>query len=625
MNSQNKKLPSWKETWQLHKRAFLLIWKHSPQTLLCRIFPAVWCALTPYVGIYLSALILEELAGNKSPQRLTRLVLITLTAGAVIGLGTALMTKWRNVQEAGSYFNVHHILTDKFLDMDFVNIDDPVIQGLYDEIKEFQNSLGWGLPFLIRNLERLVTSLFSILGGLGMTITLFTRQVPKSAGTYALLNHPLIILLVIFIMIGVSTLSPLLSARGNRYWIIDQNRTLMGRRLIEYFGVLSSGPNRALDMRIYRQERICAKYQNDKTATFSSKGPIAKLQRGPMGLYFAAASGASVLFTGAAYTFVCLKAWAGAFGIGSVTQYVASITKVAGGATEILECFSVLQADTSYLRRVFEFLDTPNLMQQGNLTVKECPDQDYEIEFRNVSFRYPGSEIYALKDVSLKFQAGKRLAVVGMNGSGKTTFIKLLCRLYDPTEGEILLNGIDIRKYNYADYLSIFSVVFQDFHLFAYQLGQNVAGQMDYNSGKVKDCLRKSGFDQRLSRLPHGLDTYLYKNFVQEGVNISGGEAQKIALARALYKDAHFIILDEPTAALDPIAEAEIYSKFNDIADNKTAIYISHRLSSCRFCDEILVFDQGHLVQQGSHNHLVEDKTGKYHQLWQAQAQYYTR
>lgn len=212
-----------------------------------------------------------------------------------------------------------------------------------------------------------------------------------------------------------------------------------------------------------------------------------------------------------------------------------------------------------------------------------------------------------------------------MNGSGKTTFIKLLCRLYDPTEGEILLNGIDIRKYNYTEYLSIFSVVFQDFHLFAYQLGQNVAGQIDYNSRQVKDCLSKSGFSQRLSCLPHGLDTYLYKNFVQEGVNISGGESQKIALARALYKDAHFIILDEPTAALDPIAEAEIYSKFNDIADNKTAIYISHRLSSCRFCDEILVFHQGHIVQQGSHNQLVEDKNGKYHQLWQAQAQYYTK
>ncbi len=624
MNSEKMKLPSLGETWKLHKRAFLLIWKYSPHTLLSRFFPAIWRALTPYVGIYLSALILDELAGDKDPRRLTLLVLITLTAASVIALGSALLTKWGNVESAGSYFKVKHILIDKFLDMDFVNVDDPDVQGLYNEVNEFQNSLGWGLPRIVWNLEWLVDSLFSMLGGLGMTISLFTSRVPEDAGFYTLLNHPLVMLLVVLSMIGVTALSPFLANKGNSYWIMDQSLRLLGKRLIEFFGVLSSEPNRALDMRIYRQERICAKYQNDKTATFSSKGPIAKLQRGPMGLYFAASAAASVLFTGVAYAFVCLKAWAGAFGIGAVSQYVTSITKVAGGVTGVLECFSVLRANTSYLRRVFEFLDTPNPMHQDSMPVEKCQDRDYEIEFRNVSFRYPGSETYALKDVSLKFQVGKRLAVVGMNGSGKTTFIKLLCRLYDPTEGEILLNGIDIRKYNYLDYLSIFSVVFQDFHLFSYQLGQNVAGRVDYDPERAQSCLDKAGFGQRLSRLPDGLDTYLYKNFVLEGVDISGGEAQKIALARTLYKNAPFIILDEPTAALDPIAEAEIYSKFNEIAGDKTAIYISHRLSSCRFCDEIVVFDQGHIVQQGSHDKLVEDKTGKYHELWYAQAQYYT-
>ncbi|MBO5338041.1 MAG: ABC transporter ATP-binding protein [Lachnospiraceae bacterium] len=277
-----------------------------------------------------------------------------------------------------------------------------------------------------------------------------------------------------------------------------------------------------------------------------------------------------------------------------------------------------------HLQMTYDFLDIPNAMYQGSLTTEKRSDRQYEVEFRNVSFRYPGADTWALRHVNIKFRVGSRLAVVGENGSGKTTFIKLLCRLYDPQEGEILLNGIDIRKYNYRDYMNIFSVVFQDFQLVSQPLGTNVAGCMNYDREKVTKALIDAGFGARLTTLPEGLDTYLYKDFGQNGVEISGGEAQKIAIARALYKDAPFIILDEPTAALDPIAEAEIYAQFNQISGDKTAIYISHRLSSCRFCDEILVFDKGQIVQTGSHENLVALENGKYHELWHAQAQYYT-
>lgn len=283
-----------------------------------------------------------------------------------------------------------------------------------------------------------------------------------------------------------------------------------------------------------------------------------------------------------------------------------------------------MRNNASFLKLSFEFLDLPNPMYQGSLTVEKRRDRDYEVEFRNVSFQYPGSESFALKNVNMKFRVGERLAVVGENGSGKTTFIKLLSRLYDPTEGEILLNGIDIRKYNYLEYMSIFSVVFQDFKLFAFPLGQNVAAGMEFDRAHVQECLEKAGFGERFMTLPDSLDTYLYKNFSKQGVDISGGEAQKIALARCLYKDAPFIILDEPTAALDPIAEAEVYTRFNEYVGDKTAIYISHRLSSCRFCEEIAVFDKGQIVQLGSHEQLVKEKQGKYYELWQAQAQYYT-
>ena len=230
----------------------------------------------------------------------------------------------------------------------------------------------------------------------------------------------------------------------------------------------------------------------------------------------------------------------------------------------------------------------------------------------------------AVDNLSLHIAPGEIYGFIGHNGAGKTTLIKLIMRLYDPTEGVIRLNGIDIRKYNYLEYMMIFSVVFQDFQLICQPLGNNVAGTMVYDHTRAKKALIDAGFGERLATMEKGLDTVLYKSLSDDGVEVSGGEAQKIAIARALYKDAPFIILDEPTAALDPIAEAEIYSKFDKIAGDKTAIYISHRLSSCKFCDEIAVFHEGEIIQQGSHAELLADRGGKYYALWNAQAQYYT-
>ena len=260
----------------------------------------------------------------------------------------------------------------------------------------------------------------------------------------------------------------------------------------------------------------------------------------------------------------------------------------------------------------------------GKTTLEKRDDNEYYIEFCDVTFKYPNTDAYALRHVNLRFRVGEKLAVVGMNGSGKTTFIKLLCRLYDPTEGEIRLNGVDIRKYDYDEYMAIFSVVFQDFQLFAYSLGQSVAASAEYDAKRAEACLREAGFEERLSSMPKGLDTSLYQDFDKNGIEISGGEAQKIAIARALYKNAPFIVLDEPTAALDPVSEYEVYRRFGEISGGKTAIYISHRLASCRFCDEILVFHEGQIVQHGAHEALLAQENGKYAELWNAQAQYYT-
>ncbi len=621
---KNKELKTWREALALNRRAVMLYYHRYPMIWITRLLQIIWSSLTPYVGIYLSALLIDELAGPRDPARLKMLVIWTLSSAAVISLGSALIGWWMSANTANFWQKTQRFFADKQLSMDYIALEETKNSELLSTIKQNANGGGWGLTRVMGNVEDLFSAILSLFGALAMNVTLFTSRVPDGAGGFTVLNNPLFILLVVAVMLVITWLSPMLSNKAGSYWAKHASAHNMGNRLHGFFGFLGYNIELAEDMRMYRQDKICERHSRNKYDTFGSKGIFAKYARGPIGLYNAASSAVSVIFTGVVYVFVCLKAWAGAFGLGAVTQYVASITRLSDAVSAIILNVGDMRNNASFLALVFEYLDLPNEMYQGSLTVEKRRDRNYRVEFRDVSFKYPGSDTWALRHVNMKFEVGKRLAVVGMNGSGKTTFIKLLCRLYDPTEGEILLNGIDIRKYNYAEYMDIFSVVFQDFRLMAFKLGENVAGGSSYDRARAESALRDAGFGERLSELSDGLDTYLYKDYDKSGVNISGGEAQKIAIARALYKDAPFIVLDEPTAALDPMAEAEIYSKFNDIVGDKTAIYISHRLSSCKFCDEILVFHEGAVVQHGTHEGLVEDEGGKYHELWFAQAQYYT-
>lgn len=621
---KDKNLLPWREMIKINNRAFLLFYKHYPKMVISQLGSTIWNTLTPYVSIYLSALVIDELAGNRDVERLKNLVVVTLLSAALIALVSALLNKWKETQKAGFGLKLKRIYAEKLFTMDYIDLDDVKVSELLAAIKRDQNYGGWGLYRVLGDYDGLCSCVLTFFGGISLTVSLFTNRVPENAGAYTILNNPLFLLLVIGMMFAITYLTPALSNKANSYYATNRDFHILMERLLLFFRSLARNREIATDVRIYRQDKLCEKVGNKKINPFSSQGIFAKYARGPMGLYRAASAAVSVSFIGFVYLFVCLKAWAGAFGLGAVTQYVASITRVSSHVSWLIGILGEMRVNASYLANVFEFLDIPNNMYQGSLTVEKRRDRKYEVEFRNVSFKYPGSKTYALRHVNMKFEVGKRLAVVGMNGSGKTTFIKLLCRLYDPTEGEILLNGIDIRKYNYMEYMMLFSVVFQDFKLFALPIGENVASQAKYDEGRVTDCLEKSGFAERLAEMEQGIETYLYKDYNKGGVTISGGEGQKIAIARALYKDAPFLILDEPTAALDPIAEAEIYSKFNEIAGDKTAIYISHRLSSCKFCDEILVFHEGAVIQQGTHASLVAEEGGKYHELWHAQAQYYT-
>ncbi|MBE5868946.1 MAG: ABC transporter ATP-binding protein [Lachnospiraceae bacterium] len=277
--------------------------------------------------------------------------------------------------------------------------------------------------------------------------------------------------------------------------------------------------------------------------------------------------------------------------------------------------------DISIVRECLEY-DEPFKFDEGE-HIKAQADGKYEIRLENVSFRYPGADKDTLKNINLTLHPGEKLAVVGLNGAGKTTLIKLICGFLDPTEGRVLLDGKDIRDLNRADYYTMFSAVFQSFSLLAGTIAANVAqDDMDIDMERVKECIEKAGLKTKLESLPDGYETYLNREVYEGAILLSGGETQRLMLARALYKDAPFIVLDEPTAALDPIAESDMYQKYNELTGGRSSIYISHRLASTRFCDRIIMIDHAEICEEGTHDELLK-LNEKYADLYEVQSKYY--
>ena len=612
-----------RETMTIHLRAVKDVNRLVPGVFTSTVFSAIVSALSPYATIWLSAQLINELASTRRTDMLMRWVLLIIAVTALLGLVKSALERWHEARESAYYRQYDQLFSEKFLTMDFADADKQKTRDLFTQIQQSSNWGGWGFNYLDMYVAWLTQALSGLLGAIALTVSLFTQPVPESAGALTVLNHPLFILGLTILLLGVTLLRPFITNQANAGWGALAEESRFGNRVFSHFQYdFYADTERAADVRMYQQITV-AEHYSKSADTFGIGTPFARFMHTTMGGCNALVAGISSLLSGAVYVFVCLKAWAGAFGVGSVTQYVGAVTALSYNVSLLLTTIGHMQTNAGFLKTTYEFLDIPNSMYQGSLTTEKRADRQYEVEFRDVSFKYPGSDVWALRHVNMKFKVGKRLAIVGENGSGKTTFIKLLCRLYDPQEGQILLNGIDIRKYRYDDYMSIFSVVFQDFKLICQPLGANIAGSMEYDCDRAQRALIDAGFGDRLTTMESGLDTMLYKDLTEDGVDVSGGEAQKIAIARALYKDAPFIILDEPTAALDPIAEAEIYAKFSEISGDRTAIYISHRLSSCKFCDEIAVFHEGAVIQQGTHEALVADEDGKYHALWHAQAQYY--
>lgn len=567
--------------------------------------------VSPYFNLWMSAEIVTALYEGREKRELYLLVAITLFGNlfvqvlqAILGRSTEKALEVLRDNEAARFYQ-------KTLSLDYDKMENPEIRQLRRKIRENSYINGYG----VERMRFTVLDLMSGIVNLVFCVILFIEMISLIAAFPFRFTS----LFLLAAMIGFSALTIILNFRCNKKG--SENWDRVGDLMLEENKLGRGYGTSGMDNRIYRQQQIITKlyekFNQRHLRVFSEAAQKDFTMRIPVSLV-------SSLSEACTYLIVCFYCTLGAFPVGSVIKYVGYLSKIIWNV-ELL-CFEAgwLRGNERFLETYLEYFDIGNDMYQGSLAVEKRSDKKFDIAFKNVSFKYAGSDTYAVKNINLNLKVGERLAVVGMNGSGKTTFIKLLCRLYDPTEGEIMMNDFNIRKYDYRQYLDIFSVVFQDYHLLAMPLGNNVASSDTWDTEKTEWLLQEVGFGERYEEMPKKLETPLYKKFDEDGVNISGGEAQKIALARALYRDAPFIILDEPTAALDPIAEAEIYSKFDGIVGDKTAIYISHRLSSCRFCDKIAVFDKGEIVQLGTHEELLADESGKYRELWYAQAQYYT-
>ncbi len=311
----------------------------------------------------------------------------------------------------------------------------------------------------------------------------------------------------------------------------------------------------------------------------------------------------------------------------SAAQFLLHFTAVGGFTTwvsGILSGLTTLHKQSLDISTVREFLEAEECFRfEDGEPLEPDLDQAYEIELQDVAFRYPGADRDTLHGINLTIKAGEKLAVVGLNGAGKTTLIKLICGFYDPTSGEVLLNGRDIKAYNRRDYYRHFAAVFQQFSLLAATIAGNVAQTNEgIDMDEVRACIERAGLKRKVESLADGYETRLGKQVFEDAPELSGGELQRLMLARALYKDAPIIVLDEPTAALDPIAESDIYQRYNDLTEGRTSIYISHRLASTRFCDRILFIEDGVIAEEGTHDDLLA-QGGRYAELFTIQSRYY--
>ncbi len=593
------------------KGALRLGWSICPSGFIHPIIFSLTSAAQQIISLYLSAYVLDSLNAHRAISMIMPKICIALAVIFALHTYNSMMPERNQLNIHTAMLKFRKRISSKAITMDYAQADSPAVNDIRRKIDN-DNQWGSGILGIFNGYSSILAAAVSAVSAAAVCAPMFSAVRSGGAAALGMLT----------LLAALALLPSLYYAKvTNKRYFKLMDEASSRRSPFMYFAYGKGiGYKESKDVRIFRAENLIKKHiDRDERMFYDGWTKRVIRSEGKGGIVIALGAGGILSVS---YLFVVKYSMSGGISVGDILKYATAMNIFANSILRLSNDLSMFINSAKQQQTCTKFLNVPEIMRKGVIPVEKRSDNKYEIEFRNVSFRYPGSSDYALRNVSLKFKVGERLAVVGMNGSGKTTFIKLLCRLYDPTDGVITLNGIDIRRYKYNEYMSLFAVVFQDFRLFSFGIGDNIAAGGDYVPERIIECMNRTGLGERLNTLPNGIDTCLYKDFDKGGIEISGGEAQKTAIARALYKNSPFIILDEPTAALDPLAEYEIYSRFDDISGGKTTVYISHRLSSCRFCPNIAVFDNGQITERGSHDELLA-ANGKYAELWNAQAQYY--
>lgn len=601
-------------------KSLLFVHKIDKTAIPLNVFQSIISGITPYIELILWTMVIDTIV-LKDIDKIVKLLIIMVVAKFIFGIIIDFLDKINNYKSKNIQQKMIVLISSKAMEIDYSVLENPqTLQQITDA--EYTMEHTGGIVAFISYYRELAKNIFTIFISFSLILELCLSSASSSIFAINILASKTVSITTIIII-------TLLNFRFNNYVakkskrhsseLFNENRRI--ERQLNYYtnNVYLKYPF-GKDIRIFAMKDMInssySKYIEDAKSFFGKHYYTSNKNKESLNIF------SSSIYTLITYILVVIKALAKSITIGGMVKYVNAISMFNASIVKIIDLNQLIKLQTEYIRVFNDFLDVENVQKSGKLDIRRNEEKKYVIEFHDVSFKYPNNDEYVLRNVSCRMDFGKKLAIVGKNGAGKTTFIKLLIRLYEPTEGFISLNGVDIREYNYEEYKMLFSIVFQDFKLLALSIKENVAISKCANEDKILEALKLSGVEERIKSLPENIDTNIYK-YDDNGVEFSGGELQKIAIARAIYKDSPFVILDEPTSALDPISEYETYSKFKEITENKTSIYISHRMGSCRFCEDILVLDKGFIIQRGNHEELLEDSNNVYAELYTKQAENY--
>ena len=604
-DKDKKELSSREKVMPVLKLLFSITAKKFPLFFPLETVKTVITAVRALLPVIVSPMIIDELIGDRDVK--TLIILATVLIGGEFIIGVILerisnqLMKYQ--QRLDNHFN---ILTGQHsMELDFQLTED---KEALDQVEKARTGMDWYSGGAYGIAEQIFGFASNVLRIFGLV-------------TIISLNAPLLLLVILAYVIIMG----FVSAKNNKIGFEVYKKLAKINRLFGYFGWNIVDFRYGKDIRLYDARKMMVDCWDRNSDASNAQW---KWQAETGMKYYLIGNIANIIRMMGSYLYVGFLAIKGVFSLGVLVQMIQAADELNNTLGGLVSNTQEILKRCNYAYEFVLFMEYPEALEKGEKAVDK---EIREIEFRNVSFKYPGTDKMILDNISIKIGAGEHLSIVGLNGAGKTTFIKLLCRLYDPTSGEILVNGVNIKEYDYNQYMALFAPVFQDFRLFAFPIEENITlvdeDDKEYYTGdevkKIEKIIEMVNLTQMMEKLEKGRKTTLFKYFEENGIEPSGGEQQKIAIARALYKSSPVVILDEPTAALDPIAEYEIYKQFHTLVGDKTAFYISHRLSSCRFCDRIAVFSEGTIKEYGTHDELAGIKNGIYAKMFEAQAQYY--